>query len=54
MGKVVTEEEFMKGCLKLAPPNSKIRKIEKDGYTFFQAGDLNIDRAARLFKDLIK
>lgn len=39
----MTEEEFMKASLKFAPPNSKIVKIDKDGFTFFQIGELNID-----------
>lgn len=50
----MTEKEFIEASLKFAPPNSKIVKVEKDGYTYFRVGKLNIDKAARLFKDLIK
>lgn len=49
----MTEEEFIEASLKFAPPNTKIVKIEKDGYTFFQIGELNIEKAARLFYDLL-
>lgn len=49
----MTEEEFIEASLKFAPPGSKIRKVEKDGFTFFEIGELNIDRAARVFLDLI-
>lgn len=49
----MTEEEFIELCLKNAPPGSKVKKHEKDGYTYFTVGELNIDRAARAFLDLI-
>ena len=50
----ITEEEFMKGCLKLAPPNSKIVKVEKDGYTFYQIGEPNLDVLARFLVKYIQ
>ncbi len=50
----MTEKEFIEASLKFAPPNSKVVKVEKDGYTYFKIGELNIDKAARLFLELIK
>ncbi|MGE6513395.1 hypothetical protein [Lysinibacillus sphaericus] len=50
----MTEEEFIEASLKYAPPNSKVVKIEKDGYTIFQIGEPNLDKLARLLVDLIK
>lgn len=49
-----SEKEFIEASLKFAPPNSKVVKVENDGYTYFRIGELNIEKAARLFKDLIK
>lgn len=55
MRKIITEEEFMEGCLKFAPPNSKIVKVEKDGYTFFQIGEPNLDVLAKfLYGEMVK
>lgn len=50
----MTEEEFLELSLKFAPPGAKVRKVEKDGYVFFQTGELNIDKAARLLLPYIK
>lgn len=50
----ITEEEFMNGCLKLAPSNSEIVKVEKDGYTYYRIGKPNIDVLAKFLKKYIK
>jgi len=50
----MTEQEFMELVLKKLPPNSKMVKIENGGNPYFRVGELNIVKAAKLFKDLIK
>ncbi|MEG0694151.1 MAG: hypothetical protein RR440_00250 [Erysipelotrichaceae bacterium] len=50
----MTEEEFIEMVLSKHPPNTKMVKVEKDGYTYFKIGELNIDKMARLLKELIK
>lgn len=50
----MTEEEFIEAALSFAPPNSKIEKVEKDGYTYFRIGKLNVDKAARLIREAIR
>lgn len=54
MGKIIIEEEFLEGCLKLAPPNSKLHKYEKDGLTYYHIGEPNLDLLARLLLKYIK
>lgn len=49
-----TEKEFIEASLKFAPPNSKVVKVENDGYSYFRIGELNIDKAARLFYEMLK
>lgn len=50
----MTEEEFIEASLRFAPPGSEIRKVQEDGYTFFEIGELNIDKAARLLLPYVK
>lgn len=50
----MTEEEFVELVLKKLPPNTKMVKIEHDGNTFYEAGDLNIDKAAELLYEMLK
>jgi len=54
MSKLITEEEFLEGCLKLAPPNSKQFKFEKDGRTYYHIGEPNLDLLAKLLLKYIK
>lgn len=54
MSKVVTEEEFIEWSLKLAPPNSKVQRYEKDGRTYLYIGKPNLDLFARLLLKHIK
>ncbi|MGE7596657.1 hypothetical protein [Lysinibacillus fusiformis] len=54
MSKVVTEEEFIEWSLKLAPPNSKVQRYEKDGRTYLYIGKPNLDLFARLLLKYIK
>ena len=51
---IMTEKEFIDMVLSKHPPNTKMVKVEKEGYTYFKIGELNVDRMARLLKDLIK
>lgn len=50
----MTEEGIIEWCLKDAPPNTKVTKTEKDGYVFYEIGELNIDKAARVLMEYIK
>lgn len=54
MGRLITEEEFLEGCLKLAPPNSKLFKFEKDGRTYYHIGEPNLNLLAKLLVKHIK
>lgn len=54
MGKLITEEEFLEGCLRSAPPNSKQFKYEKDGRTYYHIGEPNLDLLAKLLVKYIK
>lgn len=54
MVREVTEEEFIEWSLKLAPPNSKLHKYEKDGRTYMHIGEPNLDLFARLIYKRLK
>ena len=50
----MSEEEFLELCLRKVPEGTKVVKVEKDGCTYFRIGEINLDKAAQAFKDLVK
>lgn len=52
--KIITEEEFIEWSLKLAPPNSKLHKFDKDGRTYYHIGEPNLDLFAKLLVKYIR
>ena len=49
----MTEEELIASILKKEPPNTKVKKVVKGEYTYYQTNDINIDSAARIIKKYI-
>ena len=50
----MTEQEFIQLVLNKLPPDTEMVKVEKDGNIYFKVGELNIDKAARLLKEMLK